>query len=264
MRLFRQYLEHNDCFAVGKKLTPKGIMVHSTGANNPCVCRYVPGDEIMGRNTGGNHWDQSNAQWKERFGTPLNKCVHAFVGKLADGGVGVVQTLPWDVQGWHAGKKVGNEGYIGFEICEDSLEDPEYFRAAYRCAVELTAMLCERFCLNPEAQGVVICHAEGYRMGVASNHGDVLHWFSRFGKSMDDFRADVVREMERGQKMTQEQFDAMLENWLARQNEAAVSDWAKTLLAQAVEVGITDGTRPRSFATRQEVALMILAAMKKR
>ena len=263
MRLFRQYLEHNDCFKSGKPLRPVGVMVHSTGANNPLVSRYVPGDEIIGRNTAGNHWDQSNEEWKEKFGVSLNKCVHAFVGKLADGEVGAVQTLPWEMRGWHAGKSAGNNGYIGFEICEDGLEDAEYFEKVYREAVELTAMLCGRFELDPRENGVVICHAEGYRLGVASNHGDVLHWFSRFEKTMDDFRADVARVMERGEEMTQERFDSMLENWLTRQGEKAASDWAKDLLACAVESGFTDGTRPQSFATRQEVALMIRAAATK-
>ena len=31
----------NGCYIVGKKHTPKGIMVHSTGANNPWLKRYV-------------------------------------------------------------------------------------------------------------------------------------------------------------------------------------------------------------------------------
>ena len=37
----------------------------------------------------------------------------------------------------------------------------------------------------------IIDHSEGYKKGVASNHGDVAHWFPKFGKSMDTFRADV-------------------------------------------------------------------------
>ena len=58
-------------------------------------------------------------------------------------------------------------------------------------------MLCKQYGLDPLADGVVICHQEGYRRGIASNHGDVLHWFPRFGKSMDDFRADVAAELGR-------------------------------------------------------------------
>ena len=60
--------------------------------------------------------------------------------------------------------------------------------------------------------------------------------------------------------MTQEKFDAMLEDWLARQAEKPASDWATKKLNLAEAVGITDGKRPQSFATRQEVALMVLAA----
>ena len=37
----------------------------------------------------------------------------------------------------------------------------------------------------------ILCHAEGYRAGIASNHADVEHWFPRHGKTMDDFRAAV-------------------------------------------------------------------------
>lgn len=41
------------------------------------------------------------------------------------------------------------------------------------------------------------------------------------------------------------------------------SDWAKAKLDQAVKVGITDGTSPQANATREQVALMVLAATKK-
>lgn len=38
------------------------------------------------------------------------------------------------------------------------------------------------------------------------------------------------------------------------------SDWAADLLLKAKGKGITDGTRPRSYATREEVALMVYAS----
>ncbi len=259
MRLFRQFLTDNDCVRIGKPLRPSGVMVHSTGADNPALSRYVPGDERIGHNQTGNHWNQSNAAWRKKFGTPLNKCVHAFVGKTADGSVAAVQTMPWDMRAWHAGRSKGNNQYIGFEICEDGLDNSDYFAAVYRAAVELTAYLCKLNGWDPLADGVVICHAEGYKRGVASNHGDVLHWFPRHGKTMDDFRVDVARELEGGEDVTQEQFDAFLENWLQRQAEKPVSGWAVQLLERAKEQGITDGTRPQSFATRQEVAIMVAA-----
>lgn len=62
--------------------------------------------------------------------------------------------------------------------------------------------------------------------------------------------------------MTQEQFDRMMDNWLARRADEPASEWAASHLRRAVAAGITDGTRPRSFATREEVATMLAAAAK--
>ena len=260
MKRFIQLLMRNSCFASGTVIEPIGIMVHSTGANNPNLSRYVPGNEEIGFNRTGNHWDQSNAEWKEKFGEPLNKCVHAFIGKLADGSVGMVQTLPWNCRGWHAGMSAGNTRYIGFEICEDGLVDPDYFKATRDAAVELVAELCRMFKLDPLKDGVVICHAEGFRRGVASNHGDIIHWWSKFNYTMDDFRRDVAERME-DDNMTQEKFNEMMDNYLARLAQLPASDWAEKNLKDAVSLGFTDGTRPQALATRQEVALMIRAAV---
>ena len=271
MRLRTQILTHNNCYTVGRTIKPKGVMVHSTGANNPKVSRYVPGNPELGYNTGGNHWDQSNAQWKAKYKTNLDKCVHAFVGRFADGNVGTVQTLPWNRRGWHCGKgkkgATANDTHIGFEICEDGLSDPAYFAAVYQEAAELTAYLCELYGLDPLEDGVVICHQEGYRRGVASNHADVLHWFPKFGKSMDDFRRDVDKIMRGEDTVTQEQFDAMLENWLERKAAEPADDWAKPYIERAIDAGAMSdvgGTiaSPKSFITRQEVAVVVSALAK--
>lgn len=59
--------------------------------------------------------------------------------------------------------------------------------------------------------------------------------------------------------MTQEQFDEMLEDWLARQAQRPGSGWSR--MAEAKALGYTDGTRPGSFATREEVATMLVNAI---
>ena len=114
-------------------------------------------------------------------------CVHGFIGKLADGSLATYQTLPWNHRGWHAGG-AANDTHIGFEICEDGLTDTSYFNAVYKEAVDLCVYLCRQYGLTEKD---IICHSEGYKLGIASNHGDVMHWFPRHGKSMDTFRADV-------------------------------------------------------------------------
>ncbi len=61
--------------------------------------------------------------------------------------------------------------------------------------------------------------------------------------------------------MTQEQFNTFMENYLSQRNNKEASDWAKAELAEGVEKGITDGTSPQGFATREQVTAMILRSM---
>ena len=172
-------------------------MVHSTGANNPYLKRYVgPDDGKLGKNKYNNHWNNPSSVLGKQI------CVHAFIGKLADESVATYQTLPWDMAGWHSGsgslgaaRNANNSGYIGFEMCEDELTDAAYFNAVYKEAVELCAYLCKMFSLDPLKDGVIIGHYEGHARGMASNHGDPKNWFSKHGKSMDTFRAAVNSAM---------------------------------------------------------------------
>lgn len=179
MNLHKLIFTENACYKAGRKITVKGIMVHSTGANNPWLKRYVgPDDGLLGKNQYNNHWNQAMDR---------QVCVHAFIGKLADGTIATYQTLPWDYRGWHAGG-AANDTHIGFEICEDGLTDSTYFKKVYQEAVELCAYLCKQYGLTEKN---IICHSEGAKQGIASNHADIMHWFPKHGKSMDTFRADV-------------------------------------------------------------------------
>lgn len=56
--------------------------------------------------------------------------------------------------------------------------------------------------------------------------------------------------------------DARIEKMLAGK-DTKPSDWAKKELAEAVAAGITDGTRPGGYATREQVAAMVLRATRK-
>jgi len=183
MNLHTLIFTNNACYKAGKKIKPQGIMVHSTGANNPVLNRYVgPDDGLLGKNKYNNHWNQ-----------PMDRsiCCHAFIGKLADGTVATYQVLPWDHRGWHGAsgpKGSCNNTHIGFEICEDNLKDEAYFLKVYAEAVDLCVMLCKMFDLTEKD---IICHKEGHALGIASNHGDIMHWWPKFGRDMDTFREEV-------------------------------------------------------------------------
>lgn len=182
MKLHTLILKNNDCYKAGRTINVKGLMLHSTGANNPKLSRYVgPDDGILGHNRNNNHWNNGD----------IEKCVHGFIGLDKNGEVRTYQTLPWNHRGWHAGGSANNT-HIGVEICEDNLKDAVYFNKVYQEAVELFAFLCKKYNLTEKN---IIDHAEGRKLGIASNHGDVGHWFPKHGKSMNTFRADVKKSL---------------------------------------------------------------------
>ena len=234
-------------------------MVHSTGANNPNLKRYVgPDDGLLGVNTNNNHWNMGG----------VGACVHAFIGKLKDGTIATYQTLPWTMRSWHCAGS-GNDTLISFEICEDGLNNRTYFNKVYKEAVELCAYLCKEFNLSPNS---IICHSEGYAKGIASNHSDVMHWFPKHNKNMNIFRKDVEKEIEKLNKpkgveetMTEQELNKMVEITVATKIKEYFekmaelpdfSEWSKEDMMRAMEMGITDGSRPHAFTTREECAVM--------
>lgn len=191
MKLVKSILTKNPCYKAGKKITVKGLMLHSVGCPQPRASVFI------------SNWNRADYD---------NACVHAFI----DGNDGAVyQTLPWDYRGWHcaSGKNgSGNNTHIGVEMCEpgcikytggsaftcsDKTEARAVAKRTYEAAVELFAMLCKEYDLNPLADGVIISHAEGHKRGIASNHGDPEHLWRQLemGYTMDGFRKDVKAAM---------------------------------------------------------------------
>ena len=170
-------------------MKPKGIMIHSTGADNPNLKRYVGEDDgLLGINKYGNHWNTAYPGGKAI-------CCHAFIGLDQFGTVRTYKILPWDIQGWHCGGKA-NKTHIGIEICEDKSKyyNDEYINKVYKEAVEVCAYLCRTYQINPQN---IISHKEGHAKGLASNHGDPEHWWEPNGKNMEKFRRDVAVELDR-------------------------------------------------------------------
>lgn len=215
MILKKCILTANDCYESNLKMTggkPKGIVLHSTGANNPYLKRYVQplkNDEIyeeviedIGKNTYGNHWNLSF----KRGETTRQTCVHAFIGKNSGDKVETYQTLPFDICCWGVG--TGSKGSYNYnpqarvqiELCEDGLKDEKYFTAVFFEAAEFCAYLCKEYGFGPDK---ICSHAEAYRDGFGSNHGDPEHWMKNFGKTMEDFRKDVQELLQDEQTETE-------------------------------------------------------------
>jgi N-acetyl-anhydromuramyl-L-alanine amidase AmpD len=180
-----KFMTRNDCYTSNKKIIPKGIMIHSTA---------TPG--IMAK------------MWFERWNKSFEKkeiqrqvCVHAFVDDLE-----IWQYLPWDHRGWHAGGSANNT-HIGIEICEpsgfsysgskmigyDIKSNERYFNEALKNAISLCVYLCKIYNLTEKD---IICHSEGFKKSIASNHMDVMHWFPKHNMDMDSFRLEIKKHLD--------------------------------------------------------------------
>ena len=191
MKLVESILTRNPCYTAGRKITVKGLMLHSVGCPQPKASAFI------------SSWNSPAHD---------SSCVHGFI----DGNDGTVyQTLPWNHRGWHCGsgsKGSGNNTHIGVEMCETACikytagseficsnlaEARAVAKRTYEAAVGLFAMLCKKYSLNPLEDGVVISHREGHSRGIASNHGDPEHLWTQLGMgyTMDGFRRAVRAAM---------------------------------------------------------------------
>ena len=67
-------------------------------------------------------------------------------------------------------------------------------------------------------------------------------------------------EYQEDDDMTQDQFDAMMENWMSRQaKKKPTQQWEIEGLERVVKAGVTDGSRPMGLCTRLEAAMMAAA-----
>ena len=92
MKLVESILTKNPCYTAGRKITVKGLMLHSVGCPQPKASVFI------------NSWNSASY---------TAACVHGFID--ANDGT-VYQTLPWNHRGWHCGsgtKGSGNNTHIG-------------------------------------------------------------------------------------------------------------------------------------------------------
>ena len=206
MKIVQAIMTQNPCFKADRKITVKGLMLHSVGCPQPNAQVFIK------------NWNNPNYN---------SACVHGFI----DGNDGTIyQTLPWNHRGWHGGSS-SNNTHIGVEMCEpayikytggssftvlDTAKAQESVKKTYSAAVELFAMLCKQYGLDPISN--IVSHKEGHAIGIATNHGDPEHLWKGVGLpyTMDGFRADVKRKMnnEEDESMTSEErtkFNALVD-----------------------------------------------------
>ena len=204
MKLIESFITRNPCYGANmanadyryttfQRRGPLGLVLHSVGCAQPSA-------EVFVKKWNSTSYDRA--------------CVHAFI----DANTGTVyQCMPWNFRAWHVGGSANNT-HIGVEMCEPSaikyttgakftIKDKEkalrQCETAYKSAVELFAMLCNKYKLDPLKDGVILSHNECGKRGIGSGHVDPEHLWRGLGigYTMDGFRNDVKKAM-RGDGVT--------------------------------------------------------------
>ena len=221
MELIEAFSTENDCYRRNlakddsrytrfQSRGPAGLMLHSVGCAQPEAKVFA------------DRWNRPG----------LEVAVHAVIGT----GGRVYQCLPWHFRGWHAGGSA-NDTHIGVEMtepaclrytggasftCSDLNAARDHCRKTYDTAVELFAMLCEKYGLNPMT--AILSHAEGAAKGIASNHADPEHLWRGLGMdyTMDGFRRAVQAKMSPLYRVRRSRDDAKSQLGAYRSKEGAV------------------------------------------
>lgn len=148
----------------GEPFTPKGVVVHATATKGATA----------------------QAEYNYFNSGDRGASAHAFVDWIE-----VVQTVPWGEKAWHS-MNYGNNHFIGIELCEPAGHNVSAFNNVWSNAVELFAQLF----LNILHQKTVtkdnlLSHAEVSARWRESDHTDPVGYFKEYGKTVDNFRADV-------------------------------------------------------------------------
>ena len=164
----------------------------------------------------------------------------------------VIQVIPTNEIAWHAGdggSGTGNRKSIAIEICESGNR-----KAAVDNAVQLTKQLIDEFKIQP---GNVFQHHHWS----GKNCPRILR-DNKYIKDRIDWKYFTAKIREEEEEMTQEQFNDMMENYLASRAQKAPHDWSAADRKWAEENGIIQGDpdgdkRYQSFITREEAAAMM-------
>lgn len=176
---------------------------------------------------------------------------HYFVDRNA-----VMQSVDERDTAWHCGSDnpkhpyCRNSNSIGIEMCDSVDGVPEDVRS-------LTAGLVRELMV---------------KYGIDSSH--VLRHYDVTGKRCPapwvDNPADWMefKKMLEVEEVTQEQFNKMMDAYLAQRNAQPADDWAKPYIQEAIDAGAMSEVggsiaSPKGFITRQEVAVVAAALTKK-
>lgn len=187
-----KYATENGAYKAGTNINPTGAVNHSIGCAQPSA-------DVMY-----NAMNKTTAGWG----------VTAILGDFHKGAGRIILALPMakgkSRRNWGVGsgsKGSYNNSRVQWEVCEpsghtyaggtmigyDVAANAEYFARMWALLVKWNVYVAVELGLT----AADICdHAESYKAGMGSNHGDLGHWLPKHGKSMNDLRAEVAAILE--------------------------------------------------------------------
>jgi N-acetylmuramoyl-L-alanine amidase CwlA len=216
-------------------------MLHGSGLKNHPRASQVP-SSITIHNTG-NYDAKANAE------------MHAAYIATGSGGTetswhytvdarNIYQSFEDNEACWHTGTTKGNYSSIGIEIC---VNDKAEFPQACKNAAWLTATLLKR-------HNLLLSNVKQHYDWSGKDCPAELR-SGRWGVTWNDFTSCVKDEMEYVTKVGN--VKAVNQPVDDLQIYDVPSNWAKEDWTWGIENGITDGTNPRDYITREQVIAMI-------
>lgn len=260
-----RYATKNGAYTSGRTITPQGAVNHSVGCAQPNPDVFF------------NSMNKSSAGWG----------VNAILGDFHIGEGRIILTLRENSRPWGCGAgKYGswNNTRVQWEVCEpsghtyaggtmigyDVAKNQVYFDRMWKMLVCWNVYMAVKFGYPVSA---INDHYEAGQAGYGSAHADMHQWLPKHGKSMDALRDEVqaILNGEDDEDMTQEKFNEMMDNYLARVRQEPGSEWSEVARDWAVKNGLISGggTLPdgspnymwRAGMTREEFSQVLWRAV---
>ena len=225
MEVHKDYPCHVDNYQRGRAQPVSFLVFHYVGA------------------TGG---AEANAKYYGR--TPgIGASAHYFVGHASEGAA-IWQSVAEADTAWHCGAKsyrhpiCRNANSIGVEMCchLDAQGNWTIDEATMAAAAELGRDIMARYGIPLE---------------------NVLRHYDVTGKlcprPLIDEGKWAAFKARLEETMTQEQFNSMMDTYLAQLRAQEVSDWGEAAWKKAMAAGAFDGTAPQASLTREQAALVL-------
>lgn len=191
------------------------------------------------------------------FANPKAGCsCNYFIGY--DGRIALI--VDEDNRSWCTSSKENDHRAITIEIASDREHPYAITDAAYNSLVALCADICTRNSIKelrwagdkaligkPLQQNITVHRWFANK----ACPGDYI--YSRLGQVAQQTN-ELLRE---DTEVTQEQFNSMMDVWLAQNRDKPVSNWAAQAWNKVQVAGAMDGTAPQNPVTREQLALVL-------